>query len=270
MHNAETERMLRNLKDDDLPLYELKNHNRRLNGLGTLVSRLQQWIWQISTAVLLCTTLALLYKIRKMSSNTYENGFATDLKAITQHIELEKVVFTNEIELSADGHLVRVPGDGPQYVGDPSPEIDEAWANMLEGLNMDLSGEEANDIRGETYQWPGSDVFYSGVDVFHSLHCLNEIRKALHPDYYAVKENITDAAKRVGNVHIEHCLDYVRQTVQCGADLTPMNWAWIDKTQKIFFKPGTVHTCRNFEQIQKWTAERKVNWDSEEKHGFHP
>jgi hypothetical protein len=30
------------------------------------------------------------------------------------------------------------------------------------GLNVDLKGAEADDVRDKTYQWPESDVFYSG------------------------------------------------------------------------------------------------------------
>jgi hypothetical protein len=46
---------------------------------------------------------------------------------------LEEVVFENEIVLSDKGKLVRVPGNGPQYVGEPSVAIDDAWEDLLIG-----------------------------------------------------------------------------------------------------------------------------------------
>ncbi len=63
-----------------------------------------------------------------------EGNLANDLEeAITKHIELEEVVFENEIVLSDKGKLVRVPGNGPQYVGEPSVAIDDAWEDLLVG-----------------------------------------------------------------------------------------------------------------------------------------
>jgi hypothetical protein len=63
-----------------------------------------------------------------------EGNLANDLEeAITKHIELEEVVFENELVLSDNGKLVKVPGNGAQYVGEPSVAIDDAWQNLLIG-----------------------------------------------------------------------------------------------------------------------------------------
>ncbi|KAE9379519.1 hypothetical protein N431DRAFT_460772 [Stipitochalara longipes BDJ] len=252
------------LDGDDffLPTFEYQQ-----DVFGSLFNILREWTWQISTTILLFISFGLLLRLHQVTTNTYETGFKTDLQAITNHIELEEVVFENQVVLSDTGQLVRVPGDGPQYVGEPSEAIDDAWRNLLIGLNVDLKGSEADDIRDKTFQWPKSDVSYSGVDLFHSLHCLNEIRKFLYPEYYAEKDP-TEAEKRVERVHQEHCLDYIRQSLQCGGDLTPMNWVWIEQTQKVFFKPGTPHTCRKFDAVWQWVEERKVDWSSEEKNGY--
>lgn len=138
--------------------------------------------------------------------------------------------------------------------------------------------------------------------MFHSLHCL--VRKFPHPNinerkqlidprmsFVKLSTQITMPEKicqtlpkefkkyiRVSVLNIlcansyltitEHCLDYIRQSLQCSGDLTPMNWAWIERTKKIFFKPGTPHTCRKFDGVWDWVAERKVDWDAEEKHGY--
>ncbi len=39
------------------------------------------------------------------------------------------------------------------------------------GLHLDLSKDEM-DMTGWTFQWPESGLFFTGVEVYHSLHCL--------------------------------------------------------------------------------------------------
>lgn len=42
---------------------------------------------------------------------------------------------------------------------------------MNQGLNINLKGSDAN-LEGRTIQWPDSDRYFTGLEVFHSLHCL--------------------------------------------------------------------------------------------------
>jgi len=55
----------------------------------------------------------------------------------------------------------------------------------------------------------------------HSLHCINAIRKALYPEYYSVHDK-HPLAEALQSIHIDHCLDQLRQTIQCAGDLTPV------------------------------------------------
>jgi hypothetical protein len=94
-----------------------------------------------------------------------------------------------------------------QYVGKPTPAIDRAWFDLLsgailpdllyytryslyyKGLNIDLRGSEAIGLDGRTFQWPETDIHFTGyflakyrlsarkltiirLEIFHSLHCL--------------------------------------------------------------------------------------------------
>jgi hypothetical protein len=96
-------------------------------------------------------------------------------------------------------------------------------------------------------------------------------RKPLKGLLRYIRVSVFDELCVTGNLtYTEHCLDYIRQSLQCGGDLAPMNWMWIEDTKKIFFKPGTPHTCRKFDAVWDWVVDRKVDWNAEEKHGFHP
>ncbi|KXL46833.1 MAG: hypothetical protein FE78DRAFT_145332, partial [Acidomyces sp. 'richmondensis'] len=55
-----------------------------------------------------------------------------------------------------------------------------------------------------------------------------------------------------------HCLDYLRQSIQCSADLTPVIMyyqLWINGSLPWFEQ---THTCRNWDRIHAW-AEAKLD-----------
>jgi hypothetical protein len=113
------------------------------------------------------------------------------------------------------------------------------------------------------YRNPIAKQTYMQLDVFHSLHCLNYIRKNLHADYYEQHPtHIDDPMTRIPpswpKVHLEHCLDHIRQSIQCFGDLSPgpfFEWRGLDLT----IATGQLHTCRDLEQISKWQDERNEN-----------
>jgi hypothetical protein len=71
-----------------------------------------------------------------------------------------------------------------------------------------------------------SGTIYS-VALYHQLHCLSVIRR----DYFDLVEGVlnnrtnlsTLADKQIEMFHNRHCLDYIRQTLKCIADMT-LEW----------------------------------------------
>jgi hypothetical protein len=75
----------------------------------------------------------------------------------------------------------------------------------------------------------------------------------------------------------EHCIDRIRQGIQCHADVATLHWNWKDASQLAsvvvpegklginFIDMGSTHVCRNFEAIQVWARERNLDdgdWDN--------
>ena len=52
----------------------------------------------------------------------------------------------------------------------------------------------------------------------------------MYPDYYF--PHLSDRQKADNNYHNEHCLDMLRQSIMCHADVTPITMRW-DPTQPI-------------------------------------
>ncbi|KAH8798647.1 hypothetical protein F5884DRAFT_139970 [Xylogone sp. PMI_703] len=229
---------------------------------------------------------------------SYESGFTLDLGMllttyvktcvdltacllgpVKSEIELIEKPFSGGIRLDSNGSFSTDSG-GQEYVGTPSPTIDRAWALLLSGLNFDLSQEAAN-LAGKTFQWQDSGFYFSGLEVYHSLHCLvcsclfvhkppkdvvakyllqNRLRQALYPEYYSHVFNSLTAPARED--HIGHCINHIRQALQCHSDLTPMEWR-LDGN-KIILKTDTLHTCRNFDKIHSWASARRTKYESVE------
>lgn len=88
----------------------------------------------------------------------------------------------------------------------------------------------------------------------------NAVRKALRPAYYP--------DMKMGNpttdVHIDHCIDSLRQSLMCSADISAIVWQWNDTRRENLFQGGIAHKCRNFGMIQDWARQRmlKDHFDS--------
>ncbi|KAG6856702.1 hypothetical protein H0H87_001491, partial [Tephrocybe sp. NHM501043] len=113
--------------------------------------------------------------------------------------------------------------------------------------------EQAQQLVNSTLPAPLDNSNYLvGIDVFHHLHCLNMIRKALHPvwspDYYPPDPR-EDEEEHQG--HLGHCVNSLRQSLQCNADISPIIWRKLENG-RILPRFDIVHTCRDFDRIREW------------------
>jgi hypothetical protein len=103
------------------------------------------------------------------------------------------------------------------------------------------------------------------LNVFHELHCLDNIRKAFyyfldpkfnmthnpyslhHGDIY---EAIMDLGGKVkGIVHLDHCIDTIRQSMICNADITPNVYQWSEEAGELRARATVVHECKDFDKV---------------------
>ncbi|KAH7336737.1 hypothetical protein BKA65DRAFT_402190 [Rhexocercosporidium sp. MPI-PUGE-AT-0058] len=198
-----------------------------------------------------CTGFLHWVSYGKIVHHSYETGFALELDPVKPEIEIVQRTYGGEIQVDEDGNYF-TDGRGDLYGGAPSPAVDDAWHSLLEGLNIGFTSSEV-DLGNSTFKWPGSGDYFSGLEVFHSLHCLNRVREALYPEYYDNPEHPNNPSRRD---HLEHCINHIREGIQCHSDLTPMEWYLAGN--KIILKADTTHTCRNFNRIHDWAAQRKT------------
>ncbi|KAH8682055.1 hypothetical protein BX600DRAFT_429948 [Xylariales sp. PMI_506] len=73
-----------------------------------------------------------------------------------------------------------------EYMGYPTADgkTVRLWGDLYNYGISRISHEEAKNLPSPTLAIPGTQDYLVQLDVFHELHCLNDLRKALYPDVY--------------------------------------------------------------------------------------
>jgi len=90
-------------------------------------------------------------------------------------IEYRDVQFYGNGQFDENGTFVVKHKSPIDYVGPPSPEVDQAWADLTGERDFLISEYEARELWGDDMHlhWHHRKKGYSiGLDVFHTLHCL--------------------------------------------------------------------------------------------------
>lgn len=132
-------------------------------------------------------------------------------------------------------------------------------AHLTSNDNQDLPAPEP------LPQWPGAvpeTGVYGGIDMLHSLHCVDSLRKALTPAYYAADEMFLLPGETRW-LHLAHCIEQLRQAVLCHGDTTPVTLKPIvtelEDGRKLLTMLGETerkHTCRDSEAMIGWVKRR--------------
>ncbi|KAK0616930.1 hypothetical protein B0T14DRAFT_524043, partial [Immersiella caudata] len=59
-------------------------------------------------------------------------------------------------------------------------------------------------------------------------------------------------------IHVDHCIDVLRQHIQCHVDLTPLPVKWSDLGERPYVEFNQTHTCRSYKEARKWGLERTI------------
>nr|GAT43649.1 predicted protein [Mycena chlorophos] len=142
--------------------------------------------------------------------------------------------------------------DLPIFDQRPSDAVDDAWRGLYEFAYSKIPRSQAKLLVNKTYPVLGDDepkTYMLALDVFHQLHCLDEMRKAMYPDYYP------HTAEGINTNHMRHCISSLRQSIMCTADITPIVWQWSVKLHAAKERSDVLHTCRDFDMLLDWSKE---------------
>ncbi|KAJ7925087.1 hypothetical protein B0H13DRAFT_2314884 [Mycena leptocephala] len=135
--------------------------------------------------------------------------------------------------------------------------VDEAWQELYSVGPSIITENEAKKLLNWTQplQVAGQETHSILLAVFHDLHCVNLARMSLYPDHYkspALKAVLTPH-------HLNHCLDMLRQTIQCSADVTPLpaRLESHESSLMINYPTDAERMCRDFGKVKEWASARQ-------------
>ncbi|SCV37166.1 uncharacterized protein FFFS_05530 [Fusarium fujikuroi] len=243
----------------DSEIFDARSRRHQGRNLSCCFASILPWILTVAFAV---STVILTAKLRAQSSfGTYQTNFKTDF-AFPIKVPLEEIQFRGSPHFLKNGTPWIKDADetapwpeNVRYVGEPSHEIDENWQRLIGKRYFSISEEEAKRAWGDRRQEfvdQNMGGYTAGFDMFHTLHCINELRKALRPEYYPPKSHTLHGALHNGTY-----LD-MRHTplVQCYGSTTLIPTRFMEGLEHNYIDSDQRHVCRSFTAIRDFMDSR--------------
>ncbi|KAI1078852.1 hypothetical protein F5B20DRAFT_546444 [Whalleya microplaca] len=146
---------------------------------------------------------------------------------------------------------------GP-FSGLPRDEIDQNWHNLLNNENIMLEPEIMKEYGRDQFgvAMPDGEGFLGTLNVYHELHCIKRLYQYTYPEIYTPDE--TPKERDINRMHKDHCLDFLRQSAMCHADVGVITFQW-NSNIMVPVANSTSHQCANWKKIEEWTKKRTVN-----------
>ncbi|KAI1147054.1 hypothetical protein F4825DRAFT_167328 [Nemania diffusa] len=151
---------------------------------------------------------------------------------------------------------------------EPSDELDAVWADFLLALNIRITNDEMTMLKENktnrvqvTGGDPEKDFDYVGVlGVYHHLHCLNNIRRMIHQDYYGPRMAGAKHLEGFSKEHSDHCIDTIRQALMCHANtgVYTSEWNYETRNPSRSLESKSSTTCVNWEGLDAWAKQRAL------------
>ncbi|KND91184.1 hypothetical protein TOPH_04037 [Tolypocladium ophioglossoides CBS 100239] len=164
---------------------------------------------------------------------------------------------------------------------DPSPymgntdDSDRAWHDLMQHTSIRLTDEELRRLN-RTSVALGDGGYLGMTTVFHEFHCLASLTSSqdtsscVSADKFQKMVRWSTNLTRYGHwfgvrdhlelsTHINHCMDVVRQSIMCRADLSPMTFFWTPNSRVPETDFNTPHECVNWDKVEAWLEERRID-----------
>jgi hypothetical protein len=151
----------------------------------------------------------------------------------------------------------------------PNPEDDATWEEWEltrvypvtrdELIKMGTDPSTVSKLEDDIWGL-GDDAYASIFDVYHQIHCLSSLRRIAYGSYYNLSMARAHTVKQ-REIHINHCIDILLQSIQCNAnlDLIPLHWV---ETQKYPFPDMSIKKqCVNFDGLTEFRKKNSIDMD---------
>jgi hypothetical protein len=189
----------------------------------------------------LLTILMWIWSV-KIKEREYECGKSLPYSPAQAAIHYEKQTIVHNL------------ADKGKFRGPPRPEQDAAWDKLLQYNNLRVQKEDlekANITSVPLHDDQGG--YLVTLDVFHTLHCVNKVRKSYYSDYYHDPNPLPDQQE-----HFDHCIDLLRQVIMCHGDVSLHTYGWKDNYRWPWPSMRTEHQCRNWDRLMSWSKDHYI------------
>ncbi|XXH01579.1 hypothetical protein Hte_007939 [Hypoxylon texense] len=144
------------------------------------------------------------------------------------------------------------------YVGSPSKDVDRAWAKLLDHVNIRAYDRELTFSNQTSVPLPGREGSLVWMDVSHQLHCVKYLRQWVYRDHYHPEVGSEEMPHLL--LHIDHCLDLIRQALMCRADTSLMTFHWAAGRREPMLKlVSPEHVCVDWKDLMEKVKSRRVS-----------
>ncbi|KAH8657881.1 hypothetical protein BX600DRAFT_514423 [Xylariales sp. PMI_506] len=136
-----------------------------------------------------------------------------------------------------------------------------AWSVLLQPYTSRISAQEAARLPRKTSKiGEDPEAYIMGLDVYHQLDCLNLWRKMIGANL--TMASVAPPADEADADYHYHCVDSIRQSLMCNADLSVIHWGWNAEMGQHYPEPSTTHICRNWNRIHKWAVKHQLDQEA--------
>ncbi|KAF4625982.1 hypothetical protein G7Y89_g12175 [Cudoniella acicularis] len=158
------------------------------------------------------------------------------------------------------------PSYKSEFKGPPSPQVDATWSQYWKVWSFWATPEEIGktkeDLAAEfVVEMPKSNdegtkhmVMNEAV---HQLHCLYNLYRATNFDYYEEEARFARLHPQVWHSRVDHCLDILRQKLECDWDPSLIAFKWTNETDPV---PdfNVQHECRSRDSLLDLISSREI------------
>ncbi|KAM3068614.1 hypothetical protein ACMFMG_011138 [Clarireedia jacksonii] len=199
LDESSSERLLGELKDDTTSKFDTKaqSYLRRQGRCRGVV--IHSMIFLTYTIVLLVANTLFTHRLRAP---------AIVYTPAQNALRYEKVFYNGSLDAINE------------FKGDPRPELDRAWHDVLKNNNIRLTKDELHNLNKSSIELADGSGYFGQLNVYHHLHCLKFIREVFYSEYYPEARGPTTKS------HVDHCIDDIRQALMCQADTSITSYRW--------------------------------------------
>ncbi|PYI09312.1 hypothetical protein BO78DRAFT_405066 [Aspergillus sclerotiicarbonarius CBS 121057] len=142
------------------------------------------------------------------------------------------------VEMERKTIYASIESENP-FKGAPSEELDHAWHQLFINSNIRVTADDLAKINRTSVPINDEKGGYYAIPV-------------VYQNYYHIGKPTTP-------VHIEHCVDNLRQNIMCKADVALLTFSWDPDDRAP--KPNFVveHECANWDKVDKWAEDHKFD-----------